>query len=340
MGNRFAKEESASDADESTIFAKDFPSSELLKWPDFQWPKLPMPSLSNPEDIFGKVQLPMPSLSNREDIYGKVKYCDQHVTVFEKGIEVKYYYHPLSRSRYFLFSQMLNAEGGIHRDHGWGRETAEDTYWAADLFSSGGPHHIVVTFKKQKLGKIGFSICKVDGDIEKCLEAILNGIASSDALDMTIADSKLPSNDENSQGAGDSKASNCLETRTERTNPSEGGELLVDVEESKMSDIRNDNNTESTNDPEDAGSLDSINESERLDVVGAEIESEHFPEDSKPSDEDLEATGTQENKDNTAEIANSSDDDDALAGVNNPEKVVSEEERSTVGEIEGKTAEK
>ena len=88
MGNRFAKEESASDADESTIFAKDFPSSELLKWPDFQWPKLPMPSLSNPEDIFGKVQLPMPSLSNREDIYGKVKYCDQHVTVFEKGIEV------------------------------------------------------------------------------------------------------------------------------------------------------------------------------------------------------------------------------------------------------------
>ena len=86
--------------------------------------------------------------------------------------------------------------------------------------------------------------------------------------------------------------------------------------------------------------MDSINESERLDVVGAEIESEHFPEDSKPSDEDLEATGTQENKDNTAEIANSSDDHDALAGVNNPEKVVSEEERSTEGEIEGKTAEK
>ena len=126
------------------------------------------------------LKFPMPSFKRVEDIYGEVVYSDQHVTVFEKGLEIKFYYHPMSKSRYFFFSDIASAESGVYREHGWGRETAEDIYWAADYFSSGGPRHVVVTFKKEKLGRVGFSVCKVKGDLEKCLAKISFGIANPD----------------------------------------------------------------------------------------------------------------------------------------------------------------
>lgn len=155
---------------------------EMPEMPDMpKMPKMPempeMPVVELPD-----WRLPMPTFKKAEDTYGSVQYSDQHVTVFEKGIEIKYYYHPMSESRYFFFSDIASAESGVHRDHGWGRETAEEIYWAADLFSTAGPHHIVITFKKTKLGQLGFSVCKAQGDMDKALAAINSGIVNSDGL--------------------------------------------------------------------------------------------------------------------------------------------------------------